>query len=301
MTQQQLVSNAPQDFAVFILTNGRPDRVFTYDSLRRTGYTGPVYLLVDDLDKTRDQYVAKYGDQVVVFDKRAIAATFDQGDNFQDMRAIIYARNAAFQVAKQLGVRYFIQLDDDYQAFQYRFNDRYEFEYKMIRNLDRVFGALLRFFIDSGADSVAMAQGGDFIGGAAAPIAQAIRLKRKCMNSFICSTDRPFQFVGRINEDVNTYTHVASKGRLFFTVCQVSLVQKQTQTNAGGMTELYMDSGTYVKSFYSVMYQPSSVKIGVIRDGSGGNGGRIHHQVSWRTTVPVILRESVKKGPRRAS
>lgn len=280
-----------KNFAAFILTNGRPDNVKTYRTLRRCGYTGPIRLLVDDLDKTRDQYVETYGDEVVVFDKKAIAATFDQGDNFQDMRAIIYARNASFQVAKKLGVKYFIQLDDDYNHFQYRFDDKLEYSPKAVRGLDDVFGALLRFFIDSGAHSVALAQGGDFIGGPSSKLAQVVQLKRKCMNSFICSVDRPFQFVGRINEDVNTYTRGASTGLLLLTTNQATLEQTTTQSSAGGMTELYLDSGTYVKSFYSVMYQPSSVKVGMLRDRSE----RLHHVVSWRHTAPKILRESTRK------
>lgn len=279
------------EFAAFILTNGRPDRVFTYDTLRRCGYTGRIVLLVDDLDKTKDQYLEKYGDQVFVFDKRAIAATFDQGDNFNDMRAIIYARNASFEVAKALGIRYFIQLDDDYRNFQFRFNDCLDYRPRVVRTLDHIFAALVRFFISSGVHSLAVAQGGDFIGGEGSPRAQKIQPMRKAMNSFVCSTDRPFKFVGRINEDVNTYTHLASKGLLLLSTNQVTIEQTMTQSNAGGMTELYRDSGTYVKSFYSVMYQPSSVRVRMMHS----KFSRLHHSVDWRTTVPLILPETVKK------
>lgn len=278
-------------FAAFILTNGRPDRVFTYDSLRRSGYTGKIYLIVDDLDKSKDAYVEKYGDEVIVFDKIAAAKTFDQGDNFQDYRAIIYARNASFGIAKKLGIKYFIQLDDDYRHFQFRFDHELKYRPKVMKRLDEVFAHLLEFFISSGAGSVAIAQGGDYIGGPLSALATHVKCKRKCMNSFICSTDRPFQFVGRINEDVNTYTRVASTGLVMLTTNQLTLEQMQTQSNAGGMSEMYLASGTYVKSFYSVMYQPSSVTVGLLQDRSS----RLHHKVAWRYTVPKILPESVKK------
>lgn len=281
----------PKEFAVFILTNGRPHKVYTYATLRRCGYTGPIYLLVDDLDKKQEEYKAKYGSEVYIFDKKAIAKTFDQGDNFNDMRAIIYARNASFEVAQKLGVRYFIQLDDDYRAFEYRFNGDKSYQIKSIKNLNAVFSALLKFYISSGVHSVALSQGGDFIGGSLSPNAQKIKLKRKCMNSFICSSERPFQFIGRINEDVNTYTRSASTGLKLVSTNQVNLVQTQTQSNAGGMTELYLDSGTYIKSFYSVMYHPSSVKIKIMQS----THKRIHHSVSWKQTVPLILSEGLKK------
>lgn len=282
-------------FAVFILTNGRPDKVVTYATLRRSGYTGPIYLLVDNLDKTKDLYVQKYGSEVIVFDKSAVAGTFDVGDNFGSMRGVIYARNAAFDIAKKIGFKYFIQLDDDYGTFIYRFDDKMNYNPKVIKNLDEVFRALVDFFVNSGADSVALAQGGDFIGGEEGSFGKSVQLRRKCMNSFICSTDRRFPFIGRINEDVNVYTYLATIGKIFFTANYVSLNQTETQTNSGGMTELYLDSGTYVKSFYTVIFQPSSVRVGILTGKSGQGSQRLHHRVSWIHTVPKILRESVKR------
>ena len=32
-----------------------------------------------------------------------------------------------------------------------------------------------------------------------------------------------------------------------------SLLQKETQSNSGGLTDIYLELGTYVKSFYSVI------------------------------------------------
>ncbi len=280
-------------FAVFILTHGRPDKVITYNTLRSKGYTGKIYLIVDDLDKTKDEYIKKYSNEVIVFDKREIAKTFDQGDNFDDMRAIIYARNASFKIAENLGLKYFIQLDDDYSNFSWRYDSQRRSCHKGTFQLDAIFKSVLDFFIKTPeiVKSIAFSQGGDFIGGGGNPFGKAITLKRKCMNSFFCSTDRSFQFIGRINEDVNTYTRSASTGFVFFTLTQFCLNQLQPQSNSGGMTELYLNSGTYVKSFYSVMYQPSSVSIKLM----GNKNMRLHHLVSWKNTVPLILSEASRK------
>ena len=111
------------------------------------------------------------------------------------------------------------------------------------------------------------------------------------MNTFICSTDRKFQFVGRINEDVNTYVKYGSIGSIFLTVPDVRIIQLQTQNNSGGMTDLYLDSGTYIKSFYTVMYHPSSVNISLM----GETHKRLHHSIKWVNTVPKILDESYKR------
>lgn len=280
------------DFAVFILTHGRPNHVITHDSLRRRGYTGEIYLIIDNEDKTADEYYKRFDDHVIMFDKAAIAKTFDEGDNFNDRRAVIYARNASFQIARDLGLLYFLQLDDDYTGFEYRINHdgQYPTGYRMVQNtLDGVFDAYLSFYKRTTASSIAMAQGGDFFQGA--PEMYSPRRKRKCMNSFFCDTDRPFSFVGRVNEDVNTYVWYQNLGNLFLTVPFVSVKQLQTQSNSGGMTEMYLDSGTYIKSFYTVMYAPSCVHVAMM----GEVGKRLHHSITWDNAVPCIVSEDLRK------
>lgn len=278
------------DFAAIILTHGRPGKVYTYTSLRRHGYTGRIVVLVDNEDKTVDQYRKKFGDQVAIFDKEGTAQKIDEADNFQDRRVILYARNASFDVAERLGIRYFIQLDDDYTEFEHRFQASGQYRPSAMRKMDQVLEAYLEYFETVPALlSIAFAQGGDFIGGAGKD--DRIIPSRKCMNSFICSTDRRFKFAGRINEDVNTYTTVGSRGGLFITVKHCSLVQVPTQKSKGGMTEAYQASGTYVKSFYTVMMMPSAVQVGLI----GNVHQRFHHRVTWRNTVPLILPETAKK------
>ena len=68
------------DFCAFILTHGRPDKVLTYRTLRRAGYTGKIFIVVDDEDKTRNQYMAEFGEQVlpVVLTKPIISVTAAQ-------------------------------------------------------------------------------------------------------------------------------------------------------------------------------------------------------------------------------
>ncbi|EMV4189591.1 hypothetical protein AACJ52_001368 [Escherichia coli] len=276
------------DFCAFILTHGRPDKVLTYRTLRRAGYTGKIFIVVDDEDKTRNQYMAEFGEQVLVFSKADIASRFDEADNFCDRRSIFYARNACFDLAKLVGCKYFIQLDDDYHEFQFRVDRNYDQAYFPIRKLDAILSEMLAYYESIPALSIAMSQGGDFLGDNGG---HASWVKRKAMNSFICSVDRPFSFMGRINEDVNTYTNLGRCGELFMTIGAVQLGQKQTQKNSGGMTELYLDSGTYVKSFYSVMYAPSCVKISLM----GASHKRIHHQVTWNNAAVKILHEKYRK------
>ena len=111
------------------------------------------------------------------------------------------------------------------------------------------------------------------------------------MNSFFCSTSRKFDFISRMNDDVSTYVSLGNKGYLFLTIPMICLEQKETQSSDGGLTDMYKAFGTYVKSFYTIMYQPSSVKVGLM----GDTHKRLHHSIDWDCTVPCIISEDFRK------
>lgn len=53
------------------------------------------------------------------------------------------------------------------------------------------------------------------------------------------------------------------------------LEQTDTQKSRGGMTDEYLQSGTYVKSFYSVIGMPSACKVQLLNS----QNPRLHHFV----------------------
>lgn len=280
------------DFAILILTHGRPNNIKTLSSLKRAGYTGKYYIVIDNEDEKANEYYSLYGDKVIMFDKQAISDNpdYDKFDNNNNKKVIYFARNAAMEIAKELGLKYYMQFDDDYNSFMFRYEKNGGLGYLPVKNMDEIINLLIKFLDQTKALTVCMSQGGDFIGGINGGIWKT-RVKRKAMNSFLVDVDRPFKFYGRINEDVNTYTMLGNRGELFFTIADVQLDQTDTQTNAGGMTDIYLDSGTYVKSFYSVICSPQAVKIGMM----GESRLRIHHKVKWNYCVPKIINEKYKK------
>jgi hypothetical protein len=286
------------DFCVFILTHGRPDRVHTYDTMMKSGYTGKVYIVIDDEDKKADEYRQRFGDKVLQFNKTEWAEKTDEGDNFQHRKAIVYARNACWDLAKQVGCRYFVQFDDDYTAFFIRHDSKYNYVSANLRdNLESVFEELIVFLVRSNATAIAMSQGGDHIGGERLMGDQQMnvpKLSRKCMNSWFCDVEKLIKFFGHMNEDVSAYVTYGHRGELFLTAHQPMLVQKPTQTTPGGMSDLYLTSGTYQKSFYTVMANPSCVQIGAMGD-PRGNGYRIHHKINWHKAVPKIIDQKHQK------
>lgn len=276
------------DFAVIIPTHGRHDRVFTIDSLRKSGYTGNFYLLCDDEDKQLDKYKTKYGDKVMVFSKDDYKGKFDKMDNFGNKACVVYARNAMWDIAKKIGLKYFAVADDDYTAFEYRITSEGGYYSKRIKNINDVFNSYTDFLITSKVDTVCFAQGGDFIGGKDNnKVANGFKVSRKMMNLYFFDVDKPIEFKGTINEDLTSSVTEGQRGQIILTSLMNSVVQKETQTNAGGLTEIYLELGTYVKSFYSVMAAPSCVKVALM----GDKQMRLHHAVTWKNAVPKIIRE----------
>jgi len=279
------------NFAAFILSHGRPSNVKTFDTLKKCGYTGKVFIVIDNEDKTGEQYREKFGNIVIEFDKKAVAINTDSGDNFPQRNTVLYARNAIYSIAANLGIENFIVLDDDYSMFCYKFDTDGKFQESPVKCLNSVFGSFLKYYLSANFDSIAMAQNGDFIGGKKSQQARSPRIIRKAMQTFFCTTSRKIDFVARMNDDVTTYLSRGAIGRLFCTIPFISVIQGVTQKNKGGLTEMYQSQGTYQKSFYSVIYCPSCVKVAMM----GDKHRRLHHRVSWNNAVPVILSPAYKK------
>lgn len=274
------------NFCVFIITNNRPNNVYTLNTLNKCGYTGKTYLILDNEDKTINEYKKNYGDEsVIIFNKKYYADQVDECNNFDNRKTTTHARNACFDIAENLGYEYFLVLDDDYKQFKFRFENKLGYE-AVIKNIDKVFYSFLKFYKNTNILSIAFSQGGDHIGGFS-----HTKLKRKCMNSFFCSIKRKFQFIGQLNEDVNTYAYLGSQGNIFFTFTSIQLDQKETQKTKGGMTDAYLKYGTYVKSFTTTLIMPSSVKVSMINT----SNTRIHHFIKWKNTTPMIIDEKYKK------
>lgn len=279
-----------KDFAVFIMVYGRPEKNLTYETLKKCGYTGKIYLVGDNTDDKIDGYKSKFGNDLLVFDKKEVSKKYDGGDNSGDLRSTMYAANTIFDLAEQHGIKYFYIMCDDYYEFDYMFRDEIK-GMKLCRNIDKIFDLTVNFYKTTNALSIAFAQTGDFIGGIDNGKGVYRFSKRKAMNSFLCSTERRFNFMGRMNEDVTTYVNLGTQGGLFLTIPVFAINQKDTQQVKKGLTEMYVDNGTYVKSMFSVIYNPSCVKASMMN----ANHKRIHHSIKWINTTPMIISEKYKK------
>ena len=282
-----------KSFVIFILSHGRSGNAKTLKTLKKAGYTGKVIFIIDNEDEQEQDYKRIYGkNNVYVFNKTEAMKDCDTMDNFERHNIVLYARNKCWDIAKELGYEYFLVLDDDYASFEYRMIRNKRLVVQPVKTFDEVCDIMLDFVDITKAYTVAFAQGGDLIGGKDNKRFRD-KIIRKAMNSFFCRTDRPFKFLGTINEDTNAYCLYGTKGKLFLTYMDISLTQTQTQKADKGLTEIYLDLGTYVKSFYSVMCCPSCVTINMM--GGSKNNMRLHHNIAWNNCTPKIISDKYKK------
>lgn len=278
------------NFAIFILSHGRAKNVITIDTLRKAKYSGRIFLICDNEDDQLDDYRKIKGvEDVLVFDKEEQMKYNDTMDNFKSHKIVLYARNTCFDYAKKLGLDYFLELDDDYNTFQFRYLEGTTLKHAVISNIDVLFNYFLDYLENSSFNCICFAQGGDLIGGANGAFLKGF--KRKAMNAFFCKTDRPFKFLGSINEDTNMYTLGGIRGELYLTIMNTCLEQGTTQANAGGLTDQYLEYGTYVKSFYTVICAPSCTIVQPM----GAVHKRLHHKINWDKCTPCIINEKYRK------
>ena len=282
------------DFAIFILSHGRANNVITVDTLKLVGYTGKYYIILDNEDTTREQYENIFGkDKIIVIDKLESSKSFDIYDNFEGRNTVTYARNKCFSIARELNLNYFAEFDDDYTTFEFRYEKGTVLGSSKIQNFDAVCEYMIDFLETSNSKVVTFAQGGDMFGGVSGGVWKT-KIKRKAMNTFffkVADEKDDYIFPGRFNEDVNAYTIYGTRGDIILQIANIMVGQKTTQATKGGNTEAYLEYGTYIKSFYSILACPSCIKVGTL----GLSNIRFHHIVDWEHCVPKIISSRFKK------
>lgn len=273
---------------IFILTYGRAKEQKTLETLHKLGVDENIYLIVSDDDPQFGEYQARYGKILKTFNRYDVQE--DIMDNIPEKSGVVSARNYCFDLAKSMGAKYFVMLDDDYNTFSARYVKNGKLKQIRFKNISPLFETSLELLRTTPTDCFCWAQGGDFIGGASGGMVKD-QFRRKAMNVYFWKTDTSVRFMGRINEDTNMYTHYGKLGRIMLTNSFLMINQPKTQKTENGMTELYTDHGTYLKSMYSVIQEPAIVSLTAM----GDKHLRIHHLVNWNACCPKILPSSFKK------
>lgn len=277
------------DFVVFILSNGRPDRQLTLETLQESGYTGDWFILCDNLDPTLKTYRHKYGEKVLVFDKEAYVEQVDTMTNQIELGTVLYARQASIDLARQKGYRYFMQIDDDMTAFSIRYEDDKKLKGFKIDNFDKLVELFVEFMRGADIAVTGFGNSGGYIGGLNGKFAKGYT--RSVAGVYIIDSAKDIEFKGIINEDYNLSAEYSKVGVLIFEILAIAFTTAQRGTNAGGLQDLYDENGTYAMNAYSLMIAPHCTKLIMKND-------RIVTRTNWNNHHPFIINKKYKKGAR---
>lgn len=251
-------------FAIFILTHGRPNSQLTLDLLRRLGYSGDYYLVVDSQDKTLQEYINNFGaTNILVFDKNAMVRRTDTGTSSPVFGCGVYARNAIEYMAKKMGYTMFAQADDDILNFRIRYPiDGRVCSFSLDGRFDEVLSEYIKFASNENIAYIGFGNAPAYMGGEAAYDLQSVNFPYAFM---IRNGNVKVDWKMNFSDDYATPVSLGVVGKLCLQVPFVQIdespVAKVTGNVTGGMVNSYKNQSEVKRAFYMKMIQPDSLTI----------------------------------------
>lgn len=207
-------------------------------------------------------------------------------------RVVSPARTAAYDVMKKRGIRYFMELDDDFVGVH--IPERISHNVRAAKKRLHIgkeppkfamdyFREMVEAAFDLAASTgciVSFVQGGELM---SADVSR-YHFKPKCMNTFILDSEKPV-IGGGINEDVNMYCKRLTEAPRF----QLGYI---IWNHMGSQLRIGADyKGTWEKTYATVILNPTAIVLATYNNHGadksvGYNYARIHHAVQYEHTQP---------------
>lgn len=272
---------------IYIISKGRPQCV-TAKTLEKINYPGEWFIVCGNNDETLDEYKKRWGDRVIVFDWYEEIKHTDTMDNFgfeTKASGACPVRNVVAEISRNRGEVRHWQLDDDYTHFQRTiFKNGEVFKNKKLndgKTLEKYLYLIAQFGFNTNMPNV----GFSLTTIESVPENWA-KMKRRVFNAHNMINDPAIrtEWRSRINDDIVNAIETWRRGYPEYSVHFLQLYTKATQTEKGGLTEMYKADGTVRKTAYAIMFCPANVKLVI-------NLGRYHHKVDWRGLTPKLISE----------
>lgn len=253
--------------AIFICTHGRPDKQITLKALRDSGYTGKIYLVLDNEDESLAQYHSNLGmcDDFIFFDKQGIIDMTNTTSYPPNRKTILYAKNACEIMAKRHNLDCFAMCDDDIPGFRYRYIENGSCKsLKITQNMDDIINAYMQFILstDIVATSFGMAQ---FYFAGENCFSPESMLKWRVPYTFVFRNARhKVDWVSDYGEDITTAIECANQGKFMMASPFVQMNLSPMGVGDGGMVELHKD--TFKLAEYGHVWHPTSEQIRYYKD-----------------------------------
>lgn len=274
---------------LFIPSYHRPHNIKTMKYFLSLGYSPKkIHVFIDseadDKDEYEDEVVRKSGCNLVVFDMEEARRRYDYVHRASESRRSAgQARNMFMDYAISKGIDFYVVQDDDTNNYQVRPFGKY---YKVagLNEIVDTYNMIKDMMIKHRIGMFGLPQTGDVYSNEF-----NTRLYiRKVMNTtfyympLIYRGERGVQdddtsmFVGVLNEGL--FTGSLSYGLI--------LLQTQSATQKGGLTDLYNECKLLNKSLITPIQFPSAIHA----ERQVQNGNRIHHRIKYKYLAPMIIK-----------
>lgn len=248
------------DFAVFIISHGRAETLTTYDVLRKSGYTGKIYVVIDDLDNQRHEYEKRFGfDTILVFAKKKYALEHtDCGLCEPLLKFAVFARNAVEDFATQLGLDCFSVWDDDIEKIRHRYISGESLLSKDVIDLDNVFLIYLQFMLHGNITTLGFAQCVLYMGGIQSFLNWKTTYRRQCLGVMIRNAKKKVKWGLNLYEDVTTPQTNCMDGNVWLTLTEIQYDTPNIGLGitSGGNSDVYRTLNPYVQTFFPILSRP---------------------------------------------
>lgn len=274
-------------FGIFILSHGRAGNVKTYHTLKKAGYTGDIYVVVDDEDSQKDKYKEEFGEYCLEFCKQEYMDKADTISTDGTRISALFARMAIMDFAKGMDYDYYCMLDDDIEKIVYRYPIKNSLKGMDVVRADYMFDCIVNFMRCAKLKVLGLQLAEGLIGGLYGIYKNGL-LNQVLAGSYIFSKDTDFRFFGSVNEDTVATLDYLSRGGLAWRLGCITIKTPERGSNGGGLSEDYAKKNWYYIDMHAVIVSPWCCKIDV------NNENR--QKIDMRFARPKILSEKYKRG-----
>lgn len=283
--------NEYMKFAVFIISHERADRVDTYTVLKKGGYTGKIFVVVDDVDKQLNEYKERFKKNLLIFNKMDYIDSADTVEPYKRYASAVYARNAVEDFAKEIHLDTFLMIDDDITGLRYRWVENGSVKSLVVKGgLDKVFEYYSQYMLDTEIACTSFPFTMFYIAGTH-DLERRISEYRHTYQIHIRNAHKEVEWTGTINHDTITQLLTMKKGYIWWSIPHLVFDAKPMNSEKGGLKEVYDTIGDFNMAFLAMITSPDCCSIVP----SKGKRSSLQIKENKLTSYPMIVSQEYKK------
>ena len=275
---------------VFILTHGRPNTQLTLKMLREYEYSGKIFLVLDDTDKTIQQYIDNYGaENLIIFNKNHYINSVETVTNSPKYACILYAKAAVEDIAQSMGLKSFIIADDDLTGIRFRYENEGKLASKKIgKNFNKVIAYLNEMMLSTNITALSPLYTSFFIGGVGALNPSHIESARFTYIFVLRNASHKVEWLADYGEDNITSFEQNKQGYLQLGIpyLQEDSVSPTVRLE-GGMSETYA-TDTFALCMRCIVVEPAYIS-------TQWYNGKYVPKIQRKNSLPKIISGRYKK------